>query len=56
MRSSIDVTIHEDDPIVLNVMSVKDPAAFDPIERDVSGRVVTREIILGNIIVRIFEP
>ena len=56
MRDRINLTIHEDDPLVIEVMGVQDSTAFDPIEQDMMSRTAKREIILGNITVRIYEP
>jgi len=57
MRDRINLTIHADDPILIEVMGVMDPVFFDyPIYRDMTGRTAQREIVLGNITVRIYEP
>jgi len=57
-RDNISITIHEDDPILIEVMGVclDHIAKFDPVENDMSFRTAQREIVLGNITVRIYEP
>jgi hypothetical protein len=55
MRDNINITIHENDPLLIEVMSVFDPAVFTPVEADMTNRVAAREIVLGNITVRIYE-
>lgn len=55
MRNNINLVIHGDDPLLVEVMGVKDATVFTPIERDTTNRIVTREIILGNITVRIYN-
>lgn len=56
MRDRINITIHEDDLILIEVMSVMNAAAFSPVEQDMTSRTASREIVLGNITVRIYEP
>ena len=58
MRDNISITIHEDDPILIEVMGVTalKADAFTPVEQDMTGRMAIREIVLGNITVRIYEP
>ena len=56
MRDRINLTIHEDDLILIEIMGVYDANAYTPAEQDITGRTVAkREIILGNITVRIYE-
>ena len=57
-RDNISITIHEDDPILIEVMGVpmQNYHRFDPDEKDMTGRIAIREIVLGNITVRIYEP
>ncbi len=57
MRDKINIMIHEDDPLVIEVMSVKAPEAFTPVEETVGkGYPPGRRIKIGNITVRIYEP
>jgi hypothetical protein len=56
MRERINIQIHEDDPILIEVMSAENIQAFTPIELDMTDRIAKREIVLGNITVRIYEP
>ena len=58
MRDNISITIHEDDPILIEIMGVTALKAdsFTPVEQDMTHRRAIREIILGNITVRIYEP
>ena len=55
MRDKINLTIHRDDPLLIEVMGVKDASVFTPVERDMTNRTAAREIVLGNIIVRIYD-
>jgi hypothetical protein len=56
MKDRINITIHEDDPLVIEVMGVNDAKVFDPVELDKTGYTAIREIVLGNITVRIYKP
>lgn len=54
-RDMINLTIHQEDSLLIEVMGVKDAAIFTPVEQDMTGRVAMREIILGNIKLRIYR-
>ena len=56
MRDKIKIAIHEDDPLIIEVMSVADAAIFNPVEQDMTGRIASREIVINNITIRIYEP
>lgn len=56
MRDKINITIHEDDPLLIEVMGVKNVVPFlYPVYEDMTKRTAAREIVLGNITVRIYE-
>jgi len=55
MRDNINITIHEDDPLLIEVMSVKDATVFAPVEIDKTGFTAKREYVLSNITIRIYE-
>jgi len=56
MRELINLTIHQEDPLLIEVMGVSDSRKYDPIESDLTNRIVIREIVLGNITIMIYEP
>jgi len=56
-RDRINLMIHEDDPILIEVMGIKDAATFTPVEEPLGkGYPPGRKFYLGNITVRIYEP
>ena len=55
MRDEINLTIHQDDPLLIEVMGVTDASVFTPVEQDMTNRTAVREIVLGNITVRIYD-
>jgi hypothetical protein len=55
MRENINLTIHQDDPLLIEVMGVGDLWKYDPVERDMTNRTAAREVAIGNITVRIYD-
>jgi hypothetical protein len=56
MSNPINLTIHEEDHFLIEIMGITNPQIFDPVERDMTGRTAIREIILGNVTLRIYAP
>ncbi len=57
MIPKINLTIH-DEPLVIEVMGVERQRLpeFDPVEIDKTGYTAIREMVIGNITIRIYEP